>query len=400
MKDIARDLGVHVSTVSRALNPDSGHPVAAELATLIRKASKRLGYQQNIAAYSLKTNRSRTIGVVVPDITDQVFPPIIRGVEDGLAQHGYVAMLANTDGNPRRHAKVIEAMRARGVDGLILASVLRTDRMVSRLATGLPVVTVSRRTDDPRFSSVVHDEDDGIGRLLAHLVALGHRDIACLAGPQTVSTGFNRYNAFLRHRDIAGLQTRPPLVSFAKAFNELEGERCAEELLATGRSFSAVVCANDRLAIGAITSFRRHGMACPAEISVSGFNDMPLADRLSPSLTTIRVQHYEAGFEAAQLIVGIAGGETSCPQHLVLPVEMIVRDLTARFSRLNKTAFTNWSGEKCENRICRPGRDGSRHGPAPDGCRLSGHRLEPDEGEGQTADRCGHGVGGYAACGC
>ncbi len=212
LKDLAREVGVHVSTVSRALNPDSGHPVAPDLIEQIKKASKRLGYRQNLAAYSLKTNRSRTIGVVVPDITDAVFPPIIRGIEDGLAQYGYVAMLANTDGNPRRHEKVLETMRARGVDGLILASVLRSDKLVSRLASDLPVVTVSRRTDNPHFSSVVHDEDDGIGRLVTHLASLGHRDIACIAGPQTVSTGFNRYQAFLRHRELAGLQARPALV--------------------------------------------------------------------------------------------------------------------------------------------------------------------------------------------
>lgn len=346
LKDLAREVGVHVSTVSRALNPESGHPVAPELANKIRKASKRLGYRQNIAAYSLKTNRTRTIGVVVPDITDSVFPPIIRGIEDGLAQHNYVAMLANTDGSPRRHAKVLEAMRARGVDGFILAGVLRSDRMVSRLTTGLPVVTVSRRTDNPRFSSVVHDEDDGIGRLLTHLVSLGHREIACISGPQTVSTGFNRYNAFLRHRDLAGLQDRPALVSFAKAFNELEGERCAEELLTAGRAFSAVVCANDRLAIGATTAFRRHGIACPAGISVTGFNDMPLADRLSPSLTTVRVQHYTAGFEAAELTIEIIGDDAAAARHVVLPVEMIARDSTARPREGTQVIFENFSGEK------------------------------------------------------
>ncbi len=346
LKDLAREVGVHVSTVSRALNPQSRHPVAPDLIKEIRKASKRLGYRRNIAAYSLKTNRSRTIGVVVPDITDSVFPPIIRGIEDGLAQHNYVAMLANTDGNARRQAKVLEAMRARGVDGLILSSVLRSDKMVSRLAADLPVVTVSRRTDDARFSSVVHDEDDGIGRLVMHLVSLGHRDIACIAGPQTVSTGFNRYNAFLRHRNIAGLQERPPLVSFAKAFNEMEGEHCAEELLVAGRPFSAVVCANDRLAIGAISAFRRHDLSCPSRVSVTGFNDMPLADRLSPSLTTVRVQHYKAGLEAAGVMVDIVENETSGVHHLVLPVELIVRNSTARFGERAGSRPLNVTGEQ------------------------------------------------------
>ncbi len=345
LKDLAREVGVHVSTVSRALNPDSGHPVAPDLIEQIRKASKRLGYRQNLAAYSLKTSRSRTIGVVVPDITDAVFPPIIRGIEDGLAQFGYVAMLANTDGNTRRQAKVLETMRARGVDGLILASVLRTDKLVSRLAADLPVVTVSRRTDDPRFSSVVHDEDDGIGRLITHLVSLGHRDIACIAGPQTVSTGFNRYNAFLRHGGLAGLKS-PALVSFAKAFNEAEGERCAEELLAAGRPFTAVVCANDRLAIGAISAFRRHDIACPTDVSVTGFNDMPLMDRLSPSLTTVRVQHHKAGFEAAGVMVDIIENESSDPHHLVLPVETIVRHSTARVHGTTKRKRTDMAGEQ------------------------------------------------------
>jgi LacI family transcriptional regulator len=346
LKDLAREVGVHVSTVSRALNPDSRHPVAPELIKQIRKASKRLGYRQNLAAYSLKTNRSRTIGVVVPDITDSVFPPIIRGIEDGLAQHNYVAMLANTDGNIRRQTKVLEAMRARGVDGLILASVLRSDKLVSRLAAGLPVVTVSRRTDDARFSSVVHDEDDGIGRLVTHLVSLGHRDIACIAGPQTVSTGFNRYVAFLRHRDIAGLQSRPALVSFAKAFNELEGERCAEELMVSERPFSAVVCANDRLAIGAISAFRSNDIACPRDISVTGFNDMPLVDRLSPALTTVRVQHYRAGLEAAGVMVDIVENETAEPHHVVLPVEMIVRHSTAQFRGTARTRIAHVAGEQ------------------------------------------------------
>ncbi len=346
LKDLAREVGVHVSTVSRALNPDSGHPVAPELMAEIRKASRRLGYRQNLAAYSLKTNRSRTIGVVVPDITDPVFPPIIRGIEDGLAQSGYVAMLANTDGDTRRQVKVLEAMRARGVDGLILASVLRNDKMVSRLAAGLPVVTVSRRSDDPGFSSVVHDEDDGVGQLVTHLVSLGHRDIACIAGPQTVSTGFNRYSAFLRHRDLAGLQGQPPSAAFAKAFNESEGERCAEELLAAGRAFSAVICANDRLAIGAISAFRRHGISCPGDVSVTGFNDMPLADRLSPALTTVRVQHYKAGFEAAGVLVDLIEAEIGDPQHLVLPVETVVRGSTARVRRTKTKSMTLMAGEQ------------------------------------------------------
>jgi DNA-binding LacI/PurR family transcriptional regulator len=146
LKDIARKVGVHVSTISRALNGDSSHSVSPHLAQKIRRASKRRGYQPNAAAVMLKTNRSRTIGVVIPDIIDPVFPPIIRGIEDGLARHDYVAILANTDADPEREARVIETLRARGADGLILASVARQDASATRLAAGMAVVTVSRRT--------------------------------------------------------------------------------------------------------------------------------------------------------------------------------------------------------------------------------------------------------------
>ncbi len=331
LKDIARDVGVHVSTISRALN--GTHPVSPGLAQRIKRASERRGYQPNAAAVMLKTNRSRTVGVVVPDIADPVFPPIIRGIEDGLARHGYLAILANTDGDPQRQAQVIEMLRPRGIDGLILASVARHDEDVSRLTAGLAVVSVSRRTDDARFSSVVHDEDDGVRRILTHLASLGHRRLATIAGPQSVSTGYNRYTSFLRHGAALRLDLDPPLVSFARAFNELEGERCTEELLAAGRPFTGLVCANDRLAVGAITALRRRGVDCPRDVSVTGFNDMALADRLSPALTTVRVNHYRAGVEAGELIVGKLATRAAEPRHVVLPVELVVRQSARSIGR-------------------------------------------------------------------
>jgi LacI family transcriptional regulator len=189
-------------------------------------------------------------------------------------------------------------------------------------------VTISRQTEDPGFSSVVHDEEDGIGQALTHLVSLGHREIAAIAGPQTVSTGFKRYSGFMRHRAALGLDSKSPPVAFARAFNEKEGERCAEELLAAGRSFTAIACANDRLAVGAITTLRRHGIDCPGDISITGFNDMILADCLFPPLTTVHVHHHKAGVEAARLIVELIENAVVEPRHIVLPVQLIVRGST------------------------------------------------------------------------
>jgi LacI family transcriptional regulator len=205
----------------------------------------------------------------------------------------------------------------------------------------MAVVTVSRRTDDPRFSSVVHEEDDGMRCIVTHLASLGHQRVAVIAGLQAVSTGYNRYTSYVRHSQGLGLETDRALVAFARAFNEKEGERCAEELLVAGRPFTAIVCANDRLAVGAITALRRHGIDCPRDVSITGFNDMALADRLSPALTTIRVDHYRSGAEGAELIVDALAKGGAAPRHVVLPVELIVRESARSIGRRMKSSVVS-----------------------------------------------------------
>jgi LacI family transcriptional regulator len=331
LKDIARAAGVHLSTVSRALNPGTEHLLTPEVVEQIRRISRRLDYRPNAAAHSLRTNRTRTIGVVVPDITNPVFPPIIRGIEDELARRGYLAIVANTDGHLERESEIADLLLGRGVDGLVLASVERQDTAVSKLAAeGLSVVTVNRRVDDPNVSSVVNDEDAGIRDVLSHLAALGHRCVANIAGPKTISTAVQRFRAFQRHRRALQLDDDSRLVVFAEAFNEEEGLARVEELLRRKLKFSALVCANDRLAIGAIDGLRRNGLECPRDVSVTGYNDMPLVDRLSPALTTVRIQQYEVGLDAARTLLELMEATPSerRPRHLVRPVELIVRHST------------------------------------------------------------------------
>ncbi len=333
LKDVAEVAGVHISTVSRALNPRTQHLLSVEVVDQIVELSRTLNYHPNAAAHSLRTNRTRTIGVVVPDITNPVFPPIIRGIEDALAKRGYLAILANADGRLDQEAEVADMLRARGCDGLILASVERVDKAVSRLAAeGLPIITVNRRVDDPSVSSVVNDEKEGIRQVLAHLSSLGHRSIANIAGPQSLSTGVERYRAFEAHRRSLRLDGNGALVAFAAAFNEDEGATGAEQLLSRHVKFTAIVCANDRLAIGAIAALRRRGLDCPRDISVSGYNDMPLVDRLSPPLTTVRIQQYDVGLNAADILVETieTAPERRLPRHVIRPVELVVRASTGR----------------------------------------------------------------------
>jgi LacI family transcriptional regulator len=328
MKDVADAVGVHVSTVSRALDPTTSHRIRPEVAEKIRQACRDLGYSQTFPSPPVRTTPTRTVGVVVPDVAETFFSAIIRGAEQALVGHGYLVVIANTDRNERREAEIVDIMRARGLEGLILSGVEWQDNLVSRLAgEGLPVVTVNRRSDDARVSSVVYDEDDGFAQILAHLTSLGHRQIANIAGPQNLHIGQRRYRAFERHRQARGLDSH---TVFSERTNEAEGERCGDALARSGRPFTAVVCGNDRLAFGAITALRRHGLECPRDVSVTGFNDMPLADRFVPSLTTVHLDQFRAGWDAAELLAEMldpASGHRAV-RHSLLPVELVIREST------------------------------------------------------------------------
>jgi LacI family transcriptional regulator len=328
LRDIAEALNINISTVSRALDPQCGHSVSSRLQNDVKAAAERLGYRPNAAAYSLKTSRSRTIGVIIPDITDPVFPPMIRGIEAGLERHEFIAVLANTDGDPIRERKVIDTLTARGVDGFIMASLARKDSSAKLLMGKRPVVTVSRTVEGTGFATVVHDEAGGINRLVTHLLALGHRSFATIAGPQSVSTGFGRLQALKGSLNAIGQRLPELLVATAERFTEEAGEHCAEQLLATNRRFSALICANDRLAIGALTTLQRHGLRCPEQVSVTGINDMAFASRLQPPLTTVKIQHRAAGLEAAETIVALLSGDTLRPRRIVLATELVIRGST------------------------------------------------------------------------
>ena len=331
LKDVARLAGVHVSTVSRALNDKTRHLITDEVRSRILSVCDELGYVPNQTAYSLRTNRTRTIGVVVPDITNPVFPPIIRGIEDRLFEHGYIAITVNTDVHEERQSRMIETLLARSVEGLIMANVLHDDTAISDLARhGVDVVTVNRRLDDPAVASVINEECQGIRQMVEHLAGLGHRRIAHIAGPQDTSTGRQRFECFCSASSELGLAALECPSVFATGFTEPEGERCTSQLLSTNQHTTAILCANDVIAIGAIAELRRHGLDCPRDISVTGFNDMPFVDRINPPLTTVRVAQYEAGKCAATILIErLEADQPVAPRHELMPVELVVRGSSA-----------------------------------------------------------------------
>jgi LacI family transcriptional regulator len=325
LREVADRAGVHPGTVSRTLNEATRHLVNAETAERVLAAVSELGYRPNVIARSLRTNRSLTIGVVVPDLTNPLFPPMVRGMDDRLAASGYTTLIANTDNDLQREAAVLETMRLRQVDGVIAATARREAFLVDQLGADLATVLINRRSEAERLSAVVADDRDGTRQAVLHLAAFGHERIAYIAGPQTLSTGADRYEAFVDTIESCGLDVDPAHVFFGEAFTEAEGVRGMQALLASGVPFTAVATANDLMALGCYSVLAEGGLHCPRDVSVVGYNDMPFADKFNPPLTTVHIPHYELGEHAASTLLRLIEHPETEPQTRLLPVTLVAR---------------------------------------------------------------------------
>jgi LacI family transcriptional regulator len=334
LRDVARVAGVHPGTVSRALNPQTRGLVNERTAQRVLDAARELGYRPNPIARGLRTNRSHTIGVLVPDLLNPLFAAVVRGIEDGLREAAYTPLIANTDNDPERERVAYEAMSARQVEGFIAATATRDHWLLAdQVRSGAKVVLVNRRVDSDAIPAVTGDDHEGVRLAVEHLAELGHDRIAHLAGSQSLYTGWSRHQGFLDAMRARGLELDPDLVVFSEGFTEREGARCCGELLDRRRGFTAIVAGNDLLALGCYDALEQRGLRCPDDFSVVGYNDMPFADRFSPPLTTVRVPHYELGATAAELMLEqLQEIAPPPPRQLLLAPELVIRGSTAAAS--------------------------------------------------------------------
>jgi LacI family transcriptional regulator, galactose operon repressor len=330
IKDVASRCGVHPSTVSRALNPTMNHLVAPAVAKRIRAAATTLGYRQNVTAAGLRTGRSGLIGVLAPDIADPGFPPILSAVTETLGAEGYATIVADVGADPARQQQLVERLIARGVDGLVLATVTLDDPVVRHcLGATIPVVLVNRSDSGQRLSAVVTDDAAGMRLAVDHLVALGHLRIGHIAGPQQVSTGALRRAGFKDAATRAGLPARNILIETAPAYTRAQGRLAGLRLLDRKTAPTAIVAANDLLALGIYDAIAERGLRCPLDISVVGHNDMPYVDMLSPPLTTVRIAQRDMGKQAARLLLDEIATPVVRRERVVLAPTLVVRGSTA-----------------------------------------------------------------------
>jgi LacI family transcriptional regulator len=329
LKEVAERAGVHPATASRALNAATRALVNAQTAARVEKAARQLGYTPNSIARSLKTSRSATVGLLLPDLTNPLFPPIVRGVEDVLRAAGYSPWIINTDNEPEREAAAIESFRGRSVDGFVVATARLHDPLLEEVAaSSTPLVLVNRRVASPDIPSVTGDDAAGVAAAVRHLYDLGHRELVHVAGPQDLSTGLARRQAFRHVMEELGLTDGPDRIADAAAWSEPAGAAAMEEIVARGVPYTAVIAGNDLIALGCYDVLERHGLRCPDDVSVVGFNDMPFVDRVAPPLTSVRVPHYEIGAEAARLLLEVVNDPERHVRSIMLPLTLSVRRST------------------------------------------------------------------------
>jgi DNA-binding LacI/PurR family transcriptional regulator len=322
--EVARSAGVSIATVSRVANGTA--TVRPRTAARVRAAMERLGYRPHALARGLAARRSHTIGLLITDITAPYFPDIVRGAQESAEAAGYVVLLGDASVHTASEDLLVKRLLERRVDGLIVASSRTTDEYAKQLRTeDVPVVCINGPVD--QFAHAVQiDQRAGARLAVDHLAGLGHRRIAHITGPTGVPTRAERLAAFRAAIRERALPYDEALI--ATGVSSIEEARDATvALLALPDPPTAIFTYNDRLAVGSYHAIRRAGLVVGRDVSVVGFDDIPMTEWLDPPLTTVAQPRREMGRIAVNVLLAALGGEPA-PAHIVVQPTLVVRGST------------------------------------------------------------------------
>ena len=318
IRDVAREAGVSISTVSRALA--SPEQVAENTRLRVQATATRMGYRPNSNARSLITGRSGSIGLVVPDLENPFFGSVCKGVQARAWAAGYTVFVADTDEDPTAEAEIVRSL-IKQVDGVILCSSRTTDDEIRQLANETPLVLANRYLDG--IPSIIFDNGAGVEVVLRHLVALGHRKIAYAGGPLQSWSNSQRADAFSRFgRDSSDLELIE-LGNFPPYFSG--GVQAADLAVASGAS--AVVAFNDIMALGLIDRLRQRGLSTPEDLSVTGFDNVAVSTYVRPNLTTVDMPRVRMGRMSVDALLDTVLAEQRAPSARFerLACELVIR---------------------------------------------------------------------------
>lgn len=300
LRDVAAASGVSLSTASRALD-ERGTASRSAAAAHVRKVAEELGYRRNSFASNLRRGETRTLGVLVPRLSDTVMALMFEELERAAADRGYFAMVATSGDDPEDERRAAETLLDRNVDGVILATARLDDELPKRLRERGVAHALVLRTDSVSPSAL---GDDEVGGYLAvrHLIDLGHREIAVVTGPSYTSTGIARLAGARRAMKEAGINP-PNKWLLAAGYGIENGYTAGETLLGVGHRPTAIFAANDNIAMGVMAAAHRHGITIPDDLALVGYNDTPLSARLPTPLSSVHVPLDQIAATAIDLIV-------------------------------------------------------------------------------------------------
>ncbi|HEY8652567.1 MAG TPA: LacI family DNA-binding transcriptional regulator [Dermatophilaceae bacterium] len=324
--DVARQAGVSQTTVSRAFRTDPRVKPATR--DRILATAREMGYLPNLGARSLITRRTGVIGVVVADLTNPLYPEMISTMHEVLVSAGYRMMLIRDDkdaaGGPD-----LDPLRGRAVDGVIFASATSASPVVAEfLAAGMPVVLLNRDVENVQVDRLLPDDESACSAAVDHLVALGHREIASLTGPSETVSGEVRSRYITEGLARHGI-TVPTEWLRSGNYSHDDGKHLTLEILSCPKRPTAIVCANDTMAFGALDAAGHLGVRVPEDLSVTGIDDVAMSAWSMISLTTVALPKQDMARQAVETILARIDGASGPAQRILYPVELVLRSSTA-----------------------------------------------------------------------
>jgi DNA-binding LacI/PurR family transcriptional regulator len=304
MDDVARAARVSKQTVSAVINNKSG--ISEKTRIRVREIVARLDYQPNLLAGSLRAQRSYTVGVVIPSITNPFYPELVRGIEDEAQRQGYSVFLCNADENSEKEIQYLDLLRRHRIAGLIAATIrvnkAWTEALKSLAGQGVPVVFVpSTHKLGNQVVCIMADDEEGFIKATDHLLDLGHERIGMISPPDAGKQN-PRIAGFLKAHARRGKKVSAELIA-PGGWHVADGQQSAARLLQLARPPTAIVASNDMAAIGAIIKIKELGRRVPEDIAVVGYDNIAIAEWYDPALTTVDQPHYRMGQRAMQAVL-------------------------------------------------------------------------------------------------
>ena len=325
INDVALLAEVSKTTVSHVLS--GKRPVALATRGRVERAISQLGYRPDGLARSLRTRRTHMVALLIPDITNPFYPLLARGLDDGT-KGSYRTFICNTDGRVDRELDFLEEVSDRRADGIVLDSfTTHPGRVASLVPQGIPVVQIGTTVvEDPGFDTVHSDDSHGAFAAVTHLLERGHRRVGMIQGPP--GGGGRRNDGYLRALQTAGLPHDPRLIESGE-WTRSGGLRAARKLLDSPEKPTAIFCANDLMALGAMSAAAEAGLEVPRDLALVGFDDIDAAAMVAPALTTVSNLAYETGLLAGVLLrERMTGRYIDQPRTVTLPCRLVVRATT------------------------------------------------------------------------